>query len=248
MDGRVKSFLEDIEPYLNSTVVVFFSDHGPRFGDMRNTFQGWLEDRMPFIYFHLPPSFKAAHPNWYQNLQANKNKLTSPFDLHATLQQVLYGRVLQSPPGCPKCGSLLDQVSQNRSCDDAAIMSAWCTCSVTDDSKSVTDDWHITAPVYDFMLVINFNLEKDRENIMKGYKCATLSFSKVTGVRRAGQSMETIIAFETVPGNALFEITVAKDSVQVYLDRISRINKYGNQSSCVISSPLLKMFCFCEKI
>ncbi|KAK7576635.1 hypothetical protein V9T40_012921 [Parthenolecanium corni] len=91
MDDRIRQFHENIEDYLNSTVVIFYSDHGMRFGEIKRTHVGWLEERMPFIYFYLPPSFKTTYPRRYQNLLANKNKLTSPYDLYATLQHILYG-------------------------------------------------------------------------------------------------------------------------------------------------------------
>ncbi|CAG7719498.1 unnamed protein product [Allacma fusca] len=44
--------------YLNDTVLILMSDHGMRFGDIRSTLQGKIEDRMPFLYFVLP--------QWYQ--------------------------------------------------------------------------------------------------------------------------------------------------------------------------------------
>lgn len=136
MDDRIKTFLQDIEPYLNSTVVVFFADHGYRMSEFHDTYVGWQEDRTPFIYFHLPPSLQKSHPHWVQNLQANKNKLTSPFDLHATLNDLLFEQVSKAPTGCPKCGSLFAPIPNRRSCADAAIDEPWCPCWTVDISNS----------------------------------------------------------------------------------------------------------------
>lgn len=135
MDDRIQNFLQDIEPYLNSTVVVFFSDHGFRMGDFRSTYVGWQEDKTPFIYFHLPPSLKKSHPQWVRSLQENKNKLASPFNLHATLKDLLFEDVSEAPTGCPKCGTLFAPVPNNRSCADAAIDESWCPCWTVDGSN-----------------------------------------------------------------------------------------------------------------
>lgn len=254
MDDRIRNFLGNIEPYLNSTVVIFFSDHGMRFGKARETYVGWLEERMPFIYIYFPPSFQAAHPSWVHNFRANKNKLTSPFDFHVTLQDLLYGQQLQPPAGCPKCGSLFAPVPHNRSCDDAAITSHWCTCSVDDSSDSISDS-HIVAAAHVAIGSINEFLQKNLDQVKNDSRCATLSLSKVMSVRSkvgAGFIMfrkrEHIIVFETEPSKAVFEVTVPESSVKVgSVAEISRINMYGSQSACVQGSSLLKLFCFCVK-
>lgn len=159
MDDRIRQFHENIEDYLNSTVVIFYSDHGMRFGEIKRTHVGWLEERMPFIYFYLPPSFKTTYPRRYQNLLANKNKLTSPYDLYATLQHILYGQVRQPILGCPNCDSLFAPVPHNRSCDEAGISSQWCTCSVAPKSES-DFDLQITAATHLAIMSINDFLEK----------------------------------------------------------------------------------------
>ncbi|KAK7580106.1 hypothetical protein V9T40_000735 [Parthenolecanium corni] len=254
MDDRIRNFLADIEPYLNSTVVVFFSDHGMRFGKARETYVGWLEERMPFIYFYFPPSFQAAHPSWVRNFRANKNKLTSPFDFHATLQDLLYGQQLQPAAGCPQCGSLFNPVPHNRSCDDAGITSHWCTCSVADSSESVSDP-HVVAAAHVAIGSINELLQKSVDQIKNDSSCAILSFSKVMSVRtKVGggfaifRRREHIIVFETEPSKAVFEVTVPEGSVKISnVAEISRINMYGSQSACVKGGSLLKLFCFCVK-
>lgn len=254
MDERYKNFLQDIEDYLNSTVVIFYSDHGLREGDFRQTYTGWLEERMPFIYIYLPPSLKAIQPQWHRNLQANKNKLVSAFDLYATLQELLNDRVLQPPPHCHKCVSLLGPVPHNRSCADAAIAPHWCPCSQANSSRSVADTQLVKKMARLATNRINRFLKKSTGHVKNGYHCSKLVFSHIVAARTKNtdsskQSQTTfVIIFETKPNEAIFEMTRmenARNAIRV--EDISRINRYGSQSVCVKDDALLKLFCFCVK-
>lgn len=252
MDDRIRTFFADIEPYLNSTVVVFFSDHGIRYGEIRNTFVGWLEDLMPFIYLYLPPSFQATHPSWVHNLRANKNKLTSAYDLYLTLQDLLYGQQLQPAEGCLHCGSLFSPLPHNRSCADAGIPSHVCPCFADERLESVSKTKILDAAV-NTIKNINELLQKNVNQLEEGYRCAWLSLKKVISVRSkkatgmaTDHKREDIIDFEVEPSMAVFEVTVPHGTVEVSNKEISRINAYGNQSACVKSS-LLNPFCFCVK-
>lgn len=60
-----------------------------RFADIRNTLQGKQEERLPFFSFIFPSWFKQAHPQAYANFVYNTQYLTSPFDVHKTLESIL---------------------------------------------------------------------------------------------------------------------------------------------------------------
>lgn len=256
MDVRIRTFLEEIHDYLNSTIVIFFSDHGLRFGKIRETYVGWLEERMPFIYFWLPSTFRKDYPQKYKNLLANRNRLTSPFDLYATIQDILYGRVLRTPEGCPMCDSLFKRVPLNRSCEDAAINSHWCTCSSSHESTSLSvNDTTIVSYVNNAIRLINGFLKKHSHQTSVDTYCATLTLAEIVSVRKRYQSVrssltkleEYVIVFQTKPSGALFEATFQKDVEFQNIDAISRINMYGNQSSCLKTNGGLRLFCFCMK-
>lgn len=119
MDQRILSKFEYLESQgvLNETMVVFLSDHGMRYGEIRNTFLGWYEERLPFAYIWIPQwylvcfiylkmkkvtckfllnllfllffRYRQEDPQVYQSLTINQNRLTSPFDLYETLRDVL---------------------------------------------------------------------------------------------------------------------------------------------------------------
>ncbi|GLH11841.1 Uncharacterized protein GBIM_16586 [Gryllus bimaculatus] len=137
MDQKTVEFfqrLDDSGAY-NNTIVVFFSDHGMRFSKILETHVGWLENRLPFVYIHLPDSFKNKYPEAYRNLQMNRNRLTCTYDLYVTLKDVLARGMNSIAPGgnvsiaCPKCKSLFSGDFGDRSCRDAGITPDWCTCS-----------------------------------------------------------------------------------------------------------------------
>ena len=70
---------------MSNTIMVFFSDHGIRFGEIRKTMSGKYEERLPFMHIYVPKEWRN------QNLTINQNRLTTPFDIHATLKHVLNG-------------------------------------------------------------------------------------------------------------------------------------------------------------
>jgi membrane-anchored protein YejM (alkaline phosphatase superfamily) len=80
---------------LNNTAFFIISDHGSRLGEITETKQGRIEDRLPVHYIVLPPWFKTKYPISWRNLRSNEDKLTSAFDLHKTLLQFMDLRKLK---------------------------------------------------------------------------------------------------------------------------------------------------------
>ncbi|KFM75363.1 hypothetical protein X975_09377, partial [Stegodyphus mimosarum] len=66
----------------NKSLLVLFSDHGIRFGAIRQTYIGKFEERMPFMYIYVPPKLLKKYPQFAKNLWSNQNRLTTPFDIH----------------------------------------------------------------------------------------------------------------------------------------------------------------------
>ena len=68
--------------------------------------------------FRFPPSFEKTHPEAMKNLRTNAQRLSTPFDVHATFLDVLdYSGVLRgdvkqvSRPGTSVALSVLEVVS-----------------------------------------------------------------------------------------------------------------------------------------
>ena len=85
-----KIFAENL---LKDTLLIFFSDHGFRYGALRQTHTGEVENRLPFIFIHLPENFDTKYA---ETLRQNQYRLTTPFDIHATLTHLVQGNIIKS--------------------------------------------------------------------------------------------------------------------------------------------------------
>ncbi|XP_047001261.1 uncharacterized protein LOC124617960 isoform X1 [Schistocerca americana] len=262
MDIKIMYLLQELTDsgVLNNTLVLFFSDHGMRFGKIRETVVGWFEDRLPFLYFWIPPWFRSNYPDAYKNIVTNSNRLTSPFDVHATLRDVLEraGRtdsemsVKNASLECPTCNSLFREIPYDRKCKDAGIQPHWCAC--TEYRTVSTKDTTMQACAKYALSELQSMLDAaNKERKVK--LCADLKLKRVVegksndlDIKAETDHVDYVVVFQTTPGDGLFEATVRhfhKDPASFSLTgQISRLNIYANQSRC-ISDAHLKLYCYC---
>jgi hypothetical protein len=68
-DFTYETFIRSLD--LNNTILFFMSDHGYRYGEIRQTFVGWYEDKLPNFWVYLPPSVRKNFPSWEESLKIN---------------------------------------------------------------------------------------------------------------------------------------------------------------------------------
>ena len=163
---------------LESTVLVFFGDHGMREGGFRKTTQGKLEERLPFMSITLPPLFHQKYPDEVRNLKRNSEVMTTPYDIHVTLKHLL-----ESFPKVPKphpYGRSLftDIVALNRDCQDAAINSFWCVCSKYEPVQNVNDDLIVQQVAKSMVDIINEIILSTSP--IAGEKCYNVSLNSIS--------------------------------------------------------------------
>lgn len=130
----------------NESIIYLLSDHGIRFGPIRETIQGWYEERLPTNLVSIPKWFQRQYPEKFENFNRNAKKLTSTYDVYMTLQEILHLSVrdfnISESRGCPSCMSLFSELPENRSCKKAGIPQLWCTCIGRFDANStlITDN------------------------------------------------------------------------------------------------------------
>ncbi|KAH8026139.1 hypothetical protein HPB51_016450 [Rhipicephalus microplus] len=251
---------------LKNTLLVFFSDHGLRFGPIRSTFVGKLEERMPIMFLAFPEAFAQQYPAAVARLRTNTRRLTTPFDVHATLQHLA-----SFPPEHPHRTmhglSLFHGVPFNRSCDDAFIFPHWCTCQ----NRTVVpvNDPGVINASHALVSAVNSQLESRAE------LCSPLELDKVVdatvsqpnekvlrfvrhyhdvigrGVqlgKRVTAPLDYMVTVMVKPSSALLEATIRyyePTEQYVVLGDVSRLNMYGSQGEC-ISDAVLRKFCYCR--
>ncbi|XP_045468544.1 uncharacterized protein LOC123676588 isoform X2 [Harmonia axyridis] len=237
--------------HFENTVVIVMSDHGIRFGSFRQTYQGRIEERLPFLFVRLPLEFKERYPHAVANLRTNLRRLTTPFDLHETLYDLAHVENMQESGGRysrSRYGlSLFSKIPSSRTCEDAGITDHWCTClesqpvGITPEVKYVT------------IFTINY-----LNSLLKGYaQCSKLRLKTIRNAQILSHAEKTLkskvqvkdylVSFETLPGDGSFEATVriwGTEKLEL-IGTVSRLNLYGKQSACITDFHL-KLYCYCK--
>ena len=253
--------------HLNTTVLVFFSDHGARIDKIRNTFVGRIEARMPLTIIHIPDHIKRKFPNLDMNMQQNTKRLSTNFDLYQTMVDIMQSNY-QSPTisyvdNKLRGISLFRALPKSRSCADAWIPESHCGCYSSSVVNISTN--HIVKNAAAAM-VHNLNFRLKSETLCAQLELLAIqeayqitqglehSYTENTGIsllqfsqpEQGPPDQRYFVVIETVPGHAIFE------SYYVYgnknggrlLGEVIRVNKYGDQGHC-ISDKRLRPLCYC---
>ena len=240
---------------MKNTLFIFMADHGPRFTKARQTAQGRLEERMPFMGFRVPPEFKPKYPLAFRNLRINSQRLATLFDVHETLLDVINYREVGLGNLSNRGISLFREIPPERTCLQAGIGTHWCACQKI--KALPINNSVVQKASVELVNTINF-ITSDFENM-----CNRLSLSEII---KAGIYTQTkmilrvnkavvyySVTVRTTPGEGMFEATLKYNTVTrnfTALEKdISRINAYGNQSRCVLkTNPSLLRFCYCQRL
>lgn len=257
MDNSYEKFFERLDSfkYLDNTVFILLSDHGMRWGKIRYTKQGRLEERLPFVHILLPPSFRESYRFAYDNIKRNSKRLTTPFDIHATLSDLvdlssirdeLIQRRTKTDYTHSTGISLFLPIPGNRTCRTAGIEDHWCTCHTYSKVGQTSEDSY-EASAY---LVEHLN------SLLRDHRqCAELSLDEVMEVREFVSGSEEegevgwrefMVVARMVPGGGVFEATLRQEaSGWAVVGTPSRLNLYGDESRCVHHYQL-KLYCYCK--
>ncbi len=277
-DNELLAFLQMMQTngYLDHTMLIIMTDHGARFSSLRNTYQGKLEERLPFMSIRMPPKFQTQYPTIMKNLRLNSHRLTTPFDVHETFEHLFDFHSLDPYKSkSNRSFSLFELVPESRTCAVADVEQHWCTCL----------DWHdisVNEPIIQqySRAVVDF-LNK----FVSDHKqdCATLALLRVnkasqlnvdnhlsksarssnantqvpqfqhSSLQPTNETRFYQIQLETTPGQGQFEVTAEYDPRKQTFDlqkrHLSRINRYGETSACIAQKrPEFREICYCSNL
>ncbi|XP_015114956.1 uncharacterized protein LOC107039709 [Diachasma alloeum] len=248
------------ERLMENTALIVMSDHGIRWGEFRQTYQGRMEGSLPFVFLVLPKWWRERYPIAFANLRRNTGSLTTPFDLYETLGDLLKLEMIEEEQirertrmmnafedkkFLPRGISWFLPIPGHRTCDLAGIPGHWCMCHASSDIE------------FHHELVRNstvFLIEELNSMLKKYPQCAELKMKKVMNAKIWKQAEDAnspwadfTMTIETLPGNAIFEASIRHgiDGTNKLVGSISRLNAYGTQSACV-NDFNMRLYCYCQ--
>mmetsp|Transcript_23452 Transcript_23452/g.59458 ORF Transcript_23452/g.59458 Transcript_23452/m.59458 type:complete len:234 (+) Transcript_23452:455-1156(+) len=136
LDADLAAHLGELErAHGESLALLLLSDHGIHYGQLFDTDPaGAREHLAPPLYAALPNRWLNEHPRAAANLCANRGRLVSPFDVHATLAHLLaLPRAGEFPrwhrPARHAPRSLFEPIPSQRTCEEAWVPRTHCPCS-----------------------------------------------------------------------------------------------------------------------
>ena len=275
-DDDFKNFLQQMnkESFLNNTFLVIFGDHGSRYSKARQTIQGKLEERLPFLSITTPKWFPEQYPKLYNNLVHNSGVLTTPFDLYATLRHIT--TYPEYPGGITTGQSLFNRIDEgNRTCDVAGVEEHWCPCL---NLEEISVNEPIIGQLAEFVVnhmnkLLSQNPKvaklcqklvlKDVKSAFRDMPSETLQFFKKSkpdeicdscGLEYGGKSKNTLVLntlyqlqLVTFPNDGFYEASVRmKKGSPSIVGEISRLDAYKDQIFCLQDLyPGARKYCYC---
>ena len=266
MDNRFRRLLRGLElkGYLDNTMLVFFSDHGPRTTSYTYTSEfGRLERSMPLLSVRLPRSLWKTR--LHRNLVANRHKLVTHFDVYKTLRHFahLSSSTDSSSAECRRrfatsdaevrslrgISLFEDSLPTNRSCQDALVPNVFCVC----DQKSEMAEEEFKADTGHSFAEVNERSIRaiNRQTYSVRSKCQPFELVKLMSAHKRILTVQFFYEFKYLvqPGDAIFVVYykyrfVDNKKLEAYL-KIVRLSKYGRQSDCMTEKKYYG-FCFCK--
>ena len=256
------------ENYWNHSIVFLIADHGVRFGRLRKSYIGKIEENLPFGYVLLPNWFKEKYPSAYKNLVINQQRLVTQYDFHQTLLDILHGKYKDETYLTEQYDSnnlngglsLFKEIPGTRTCIEALIPVHYCSgIKATPVSK---DNQDVVLATKEVVRILNSGLLNFPDCIQfsdfevnKAYLINLFRNNEEKNLFNNATFLE--IQFTTIPGRAVLETVVKIEIIAnsfhasssrkyVVSDTVSRLNSYAGQSDCINDSHYVK-YCYCKE-
>ncbi|XP_074596277.1 uncharacterized protein LOC141851431 [Brevipalpus obovatus] len=240
LDPYVASFYEQNFHLFDDSIVLLIGDHGSNYGDYWYTVRGRLESRMPFFSIRLPKHLQDRHPHLKKMLQSNTDRLTSWFDVHKMLLDVVHGNYEYVPHWTDHREVPLFRtiVPADRTCSSADIPADYCTCNGT---IGIQKEWE-TGTTISKMIVSEVN------KILKHHSCSPIDFGKLIHVgalipfnaTTLDRYPQLKVTFSTIPHKAqIYGLVISTDGYYTWkLDENPSVFKHR-----MLSNPKILKSC-----
>ncbi|CAL1536325.1 unnamed protein product [Lymnaea stagnalis] len=256
--------------HLNRTLLITFSDHGPRWGSIRPTLNGMVESRAPYAILTFPRWFLDKYPDVAENLRTNTRRLTTHYDTHATLQDLIYFKAKGTIPLVPgKHGiSLFKEIPKSRTCEGVPIPPEFCLCG-HQQMEPVSTNSSMAQGLGD--VVVRAINSKRTEKLCVALRLKeTLQVYRIK-LPRLGSDDKRVykVKIQTIPGDAVYEGTIQTDKCEdkellgyfealragnttnpldvTVGDAIDRFTMYKGQADCEKEASK-KPYCYCKDL
>lgn len=247
-DDLFANFLETNAELLNKTVVILASDHGHRFSAKRKKLIGQLEERMPMFSIRFPSWFHLKYPQIKANLRVNQWRLSSHFDTHETLLDIVNSNYGGAQRNLTDRGlSQLYELPANRTCISAGIPDFYCICAKI--TRIPTENKLATQAGLALVKEININLSNHSKICAKWKFKRLLHAENYTIPHWDSTDVYIQVAVQMSPKKGMFQAVMklssdGRWSLQATLAQISRLDAYGSSADC-LDDKFLQIFCRC---
>uniref|UniRef100_A0A914PFE3 Sulfatase N-terminal domain-containing protein n=1 Tax=Panagrolaimus davidi TaxID=227884 RepID=A0A914PFE3_9BILA len=249
-DDYFYNFFKRNQKKLNNSYVIFMGDHGIRFGGLRNTNIGEIEDNNPFLFLSVPANLRT-NTKLTNTLKANSKMLITHYDIYATFLDIVKPKNPRIPNPLMKGNSLFQPLPQPRTCDKLFIPFQYCICK----PKTITlpKNNTIAIPAAEKMIAqMNSNLRESDETI----DCVLLTLNtnasiKVEEFVDKSNIKVYQITYSTLPGNGQFWGYISQmennETLNILSEKFPRLNAYAPQAFCA-STANFASYCFCKSL
>uniref|UniRef100_A0A1I7VSA2 NUC domain-containing protein n=1 Tax=Loa loa TaxID=7209 RepID=A0A1I7VSA2_LOALO len=241
---------------LNNSFVFLMGDHGIRFGNIRSTRPGQMEDNNPLFTVALP-KYLRSNEQLILNLKQNSRRHTSQFDFYATLYDIArYARKdnfqkwdehdfrneFGEIRGGIRAKSILRPISYDRTCEEMEIPEEYCICEQTWHKINIYGD-DVTEAAQ--LLIASINDFLKQKNLTG--TCEVLDFIEVISAESFEAKSLLDVVVRASPSNGKYEAQLLKkkDKFEI-ITKITRLDEYGNQGYCAPDEEV-RSLCYCRQ-
>uniref|UniRef100_A0A914Q7R6 Sulfatase N-terminal domain-containing protein n=1 Tax=Panagrolaimus davidi TaxID=227884 RepID=A0A914Q7R6_9BILA len=253
-DDYFYQFFNDTRKDFENSFLFVMSDHGSRFGTMRETLMGEIEDNNPALFLSVPKPLRQ-NANLMQQLRTNSKELITHFDIYATLNELVQTYRIDLPKN-PRIrnplllgSSLLHPLPKPRTCDSLKIPFEFCICRAEKTLLPKNNEIGIPAAK---LMIEQINKEISSSSSTSRV-CSKLSLNETAELLvedYGGEQSVRIykITFTTIPGNGKFwgitSYDPSDENMIILSSKFMRLDRYAEQAICAKRS-ILASYCYC---